>query len=111
MLSNKEREGLILQQYWYIVAVALLGILHYFALGFNHLHPLIPADFLQPLVNTHQFIIDKVSWLLNPWYIFTMLVIGISFYGLGARGVKSTEITAEQVRSLLIIGLLMLVSA
>jgi len=111
MLSNKEREGLIIQQYWYILAVAMIAFLHYFVLSLPHFHQLVPSHFYQPVVNTYVFLVGKVDWLLNPWYVFTIVVVGLTFYGLGARGVKSEEITPEQVRNLLIIGMLILLGA
>ncbi|QHT65364.1 type IV secretory system conjugative DNA transfer family protein [Rhodocytophaga rosea] len=108
MLSNQERESLTLQQYWYILASVLVALLHYFLLIFTHIAHFIPFEVFEPLKNTYLFLIQKVSWLINPWYIAVIILIGTTFYGLGTRGVKSTSITAGQVRNTLIVGLLLM---
>lgn len=110
MLSNQERESLTLQQYWYLLASVLVALLHYFSLIFIHITHFIPLELYEPLKNTYLFLIEKVSWLINPWYIAGIILVATTFYGLGTRGVKSTSITTGQVRNTLIIGLLLITS-
>ncbi|MDJ1470277.1 type IV secretory system conjugative DNA transfer family protein [Xanthocytophaga flava] len=110
MLTNQERESLIKQQYWYLLVTVIVAMMHYYVLGFPFIKERLPTQFAEPLYKTWYFMMGNVAWLFNPWYILAILIIGLTFYGLGTKGVKSTTITAEQVRNTIILGLMTLMA-
>jgi hypothetical protein len=108
MLTSRERDSLITQQYWYIVAPVIVALLHYYVLSFPFVFDLVSDNYRQPLINTFDFLVLKVKWLFNPWYIIGIIAAGLTLFALGAKGVKSTTITRMQVRNSLLFGVFLL---
>ncbi len=109
MLTSKERESLIVQQYWFIIGMFLVMVLHYFVLAFPLFYDALPDLYQDPLLGIYGFLVRNVQWLVNPWYILLIIGGGTIFYGLGAKSVKSTAISPRQVWTNLLLGLVLLI--
>ena len=108
MLTSRERESVIVQQYGFLLAIFLVMVLHYFVLGFPYGYEYLPTLYQPPLLDMYGFLVRNVAWLLNPWYILAIIVGGTIFYGIGAKSVKSTTLSVGQAWTTLLLGLLLL---
>ena len=111
MLTSRERESLVVQQYWFIITTFALVLFHYFVLGFSYLYPWLPVEYQPPMLEVYSFIVHKVKWLINPWYVLLIVVGGTTFYGFASKGMKSTTISVSQVCYQVIAGLVLLLAA